>query len=875
MKYEDLRKELSHKERTIKDLVSYLETRTSNATPNYNVLIGAGASVSSGIRTGQDLVSEWRKDIYEILSGKEYTTEEDSKTYLMTKEGNWYSESNEYSSLFEKKFDLPSQRRRFVEKEVDKASPSIGYAYLTSLVDSSDRYIDTIFTTNFDDLINEAFYQFSQTRPIVCAHDSSIRSLGLSSSRPKIIKLHGDYLFDDIKSTLRETESLELNIKNKFIEFSKDFGLIVVGYAGHDRSIMDVINHLLKSDDFFKNGIYWCIRKDDYISSELRKLLWKDGVYFVLIDGFDEFFSEMHHKTKGPLSIKDKLSESKQDKILSFFTTDQMGLAKSSIYIAEDLERFKKHKSKSDISDMIRDLRDVDDEEISEDSIKILLNIETLIKRGELLKAKDFADESLLHYLPINIKSSILRKIIYIYKKLKLKNEAHIYCDKLINLDIFNYEYYIVKGDTYERTIDRCKYIKENIGSFGRSVLFNNYAAVNYIKNIKYSNELGITHDDISKLLETSLKLDPSLNNNAWLISLDLIKEKYKNKKNIKLEEKKRLEVNTLIEKAKCINDNHTTYFQLIDHIVNHNDKLEKRINNITIYRKAFDKAFLSKKAYLYRLICKVYLSFSSEVEKGFDYISNIDEFLNDSYYDKYDKKDESSDFNLLKAIISFNKNANINEYRELIIKASQCSDSISNLSNIVDSFLMQLKEPELAIEFVSKIKEEISDKQYLNAMSNIETYNNNLTGALEYIEEAYKISGDFKEYAQSKSFCLIKHREYTETVNFVCDNIVKIEEKDAAAVCKINKQLAIKLQGKDVDKNEIRNIIAKENAHSIKLACQCLLGAEVQIKRLIKVGIEYNKETIEVYKYWPVIDDVYMEEFNECNNVYSIAESF
>ncbi|MCD9516631.1 hypothetical protein [Photobacterium carnosum] len=298
-------------------------------------------------------------------------------------------------------------------------------------------------------------------------------------------------------------------------------------------------------------------------------------------------------------------------------------------------------------------------------------------------------------------------------------------------------------------------------------------------------------------------------------------------------------------------------------------------MNNITIYRKAFDKAFLSKKAYLYRLICKVYLSFSSEVEKGFDYISNIDEFLNDSYYDKYDKKDESSDFNLLKAIISFNKNANINEYRELIIKASQCSDSISNLSNIVDSFLMQLKEPELAIEFVSKIKEEISDKQYLNAMSNIETYNNNLTEALEYIEEAYKISGDFKEYAQSKSFCLIKHREYKETVNFVCDNIVKIEEKDAAAVCKINKQLAIKLQGKDVDKNEIRNIIAKENAHSIKLACQCLLGAEVQIKRLIKVGIEYNKETIAVYKYWPVIDDVYMEEFNECNNVYSIAESF
>ncbi|PSV09028.1 SIR2 family protein, partial [Photobacterium kishitanii] len=338
MKYEDLQKELSHKERSTNDLISYLETRTSNVTPNYNVLIGAGASVNSGIRTGQNLVDKWRKEIYELLSKEKYKSDEVAKNYLMTKEGNWYSESNEYSSLFEKKFDLPSQRRRFVENEVDNASPSIGYAYLASLVDSSDRYIDTIFTTNFDDLINEAFYQFSQTRPIVCAHDSSVRSLGLSSNRPKIIKLHGDYLFDDIKSTLRETESLESNIKNKFIEFSKEFGLIVVGYAGHDRSIMDVINHLLKSDEYFKNGIYWCIRREDYISSELRKLLWKDGVYFVLIDGFDELFAEIHHKTKGSLSIKDKLSESKQDKILSIFTEDRGNLPEKSSYISGDLE---------------------------------------------------------------------------------------------------------------------------------------------------------------------------------------------------------------------------------------------------------------------------------------------------------------------------------------------------------------------------------------------------------------------------------------------------------------------------------------------------------------------------------------------------------
>ncbi len=80
----------------------------------------------------------------------------------------------------------------------------------------------------------------------MCAHDSSINSITITSSRPKIIKLHGDYLFDDLKSTVRETESLEINMKNKLVEFSKDYGMIIVGYSGNDRSILEVLTNLLK-----------------------------------------------------------------------------------------------------------------------------------------------------------------------------------------------------------------------------------------------------------------------------------------------------------------------------------------------------------------------------------------------------------------------------------------------------------------------------------------------------------------------------------------------------------------------------------------------------------------------------------------------------
>ena len=88
---------------------------------------------------------------------------------------------------------------------------------------------------------------------MVCAHDSSVNSITVTSKRPQIIKLHGDYLFEDIKATLRETESLEENMKQKFIEFCKDYGLIVIGYNGSDRSILDTFDYLLKKDDYLKN----------------------------------------------------------------------------------------------------------------------------------------------------------------------------------------------------------------------------------------------------------------------------------------------------------------------------------------------------------------------------------------------------------------------------------------------------------------------------------------------------------------------------------------------------------------------------------------------------------------------------------------------
>ncbi|HCI6152647.1 TPA: SIR2 family protein, partial [Klebsiella variicola subsp. variicola] len=149
----------------------------------------------------------------------------------------------------------------------------------------------------FDDLINEACYTFSNNlRPVVCAHDSSIKNIRLTSNRPKIIKLHGDFLFDDIKNTIRELESLEDNMRTKFRQYANEFGMIVVGYAGNDRSIMDTLNTLLHSDNTFPHGIYWCVRKDTIMPEELKNLARFPRFHLIEIEGFDELMAEIHHE---------------------------------------------------------------------------------------------------------------------------------------------------------------------------------------------------------------------------------------------------------------------------------------------------------------------------------------------------------------------------------------------------------------------------------------------------------------------------------------------------------------------------------------------------------------------------------------------------
>ena len=272
--------------RDVAHLINLIGKRNNN-TPNFALFIGAGASASSGTKTASQMITEWRRQLYEQpKSGENF------EKWL--KKQDWYEDEEEYSILFEKIYDQRSQRRVHIEECVKGAKPSWGYIYMANII--AHNYFNVIFTTNFDDLLNEACFLYADLRPIVCAHDSAVADIRVTSARPKIIKLHGDFLYDSIKNTVRETETLEKNMRDKFMQFAREYGLVVIGYGGNDRSIMDILDTILKSDGYFPNGLYWCKRKEDKPSKKLERLMRRDNAYWVDIESFDEFSAELHEK---------------------------------------------------------------------------------------------------------------------------------------------------------------------------------------------------------------------------------------------------------------------------------------------------------------------------------------------------------------------------------------------------------------------------------------------------------------------------------------------------------------------------------------------------------------------------------------------------
>jgi tetratricopeptide (TPR) repeat protein len=220
--------------------------------------------------------------------------------------GNWLDEYDQD----------PKERQMFIEHMIEVAEPAGDYILLASLIDSG--IIHNVFTTNFDDLVNEALVNYYSIRARVYAHNEMARYISPISKRPNIIKLHGDYLYENIKNTTRETGDLEANMKTKFTEILNTLNLVVIGYGGADHSVMKVLE---QAKNNHKYCLLWC-------SNDMEKLNWRvvhlvnstDNSFFVHIPDFQTMVMKLWTNAEIKLPDLDVDLKQKKDKMEDFIS---------------------------------------------------------------------------------------------------------------------------------------------------------------------------------------------------------------------------------------------------------------------------------------------------------------------------------------------------------------------------------------------------------------------------------------------------------------------------------------------------------------------------------------------------------------------------
>jgi Flp pilus assembly protein TadD len=202
----------------------------------------------------------------------------------------WYAEASKNGTLYSALFEMYEQKERgrqlYIEQMIEGRKPSFGYVVLANLM--ARNYVNTVVTTNFDDLIYNACATFTDIRPVVYAYGGMVSDLRITNARPKILKLHGDYLYSKLKNSNTELAHQDPNMSRHVSTLLTEYGLVVVGYSGCDKSIMDLLRQIPTNND-----LYWCGRAGSPIPESVRSLLVDvDGVY-VEIENFDQMMNEI------------------------------------------------------------------------------------------------------------------------------------------------------------------------------------------------------------------------------------------------------------------------------------------------------------------------------------------------------------------------------------------------------------------------------------------------------------------------------------------------------------------------------------------------------------------------------------------------------
>ena len=287
-------------------LVEQIKEIDSEKSHNLCFVLGSGASVESGIPTGQQMEMNWMNDLMGVKrSGEDRTYKESytrklademisenrlkassfdeiKKSWDDARENGTPMDSKYYFDVYKLRFEhFPDKAYRFLEKAMEGCEPSLGY-YSLALMLTNNNDNNLVLTTNFDSLTEDALFIYTSKKPLVIGHEALVGYLDISLKRPIVAKLHNSLLLGP-KSDPNEVSKLSEIWKEALRDIFKKYTPVVIGYGGGDNSLMEFLKHEANLD----YGVFWCYYRDEIPDQDILKFIDKNNGHLVKTDGFD------------------------------------------------------------------------------------------------------------------------------------------------------------------------------------------------------------------------------------------------------------------------------------------------------------------------------------------------------------------------------------------------------------------------------------------------------------------------------------------------------------------------------------------------------------------------------------------------------------
>lgn len=282
---------------------AFIRTIAVNKNRPLCLILGAGASISSGMPSAQRCIWEWKRDIF-VTNNPTLRDAVGELSLPGTKQRiqKWLDQRGQYP-----KADSPEEysfyaaacyptgrdRRSFFQSYIAESKPHTGYSLLALLAKAG--CIRTVWTTNFDSLVARA----CAASNVVCVEvgiDTQQRAMRAhSQGELRQVSLHGDYRYDDLKNTEQELQQQESELKSELLHELADHDLAVIGYSGRDPSLMQAL-----TDAYSRKGesrLFWCGYGEDVPEPVSTLLNNADSAgrhcFYIPTEGFDDLMSRL------------------------------------------------------------------------------------------------------------------------------------------------------------------------------------------------------------------------------------------------------------------------------------------------------------------------------------------------------------------------------------------------------------------------------------------------------------------------------------------------------------------------------------------------------------------------------------------------------